>query len=64
MMIKVLSVVGARPNFVKLAGVEPWFSRMFDHVVIHTGQHYDYELFRVFFEHLAVQSIYKFALEH
>ena len=55
-MVKVLSVVGARPNFVKLAGVEPWFSKMFDHVVVHTGQHYDYELSRVFFEHLDIRE--------
>ena len=55
-MVKVLSVVGARPNFVKLAGVEPWFSKMFDHVVVHTWQHYDYELSRVFFEHLDIRE--------
>lgn len=55
-MARVLSVVGARPNFVKLAGVEPWFSKMFDHIVVHTGQHYDYALSRVFFEHLDIRE--------
>jgi len=43
--------VGARPNFVKLAALTPYLSR-YDHIVIHTGQHYDYELSKVFFKHL------------
>ena len=55
-MTKILSVVGARPNFVKLAGVEPWFSKLFHHIVVHTGQHYDYELSTIFFEHLKIRE--------
>jgi UDP-N-acetylglucosamine 2-epimerase (non-hydrolysing) len=52
--MKVLSVVGARPNYVKLAAVHDVFSKFFDHVVVDTGQHYDYEMNRVFFEQLEV----------
>jgi len=52
--MKVLSVVGARPNYVKLAAVHDVFSRLFEHVVVDTGQHYDYEMNRVFFEQLEV----------
>jgi len=46
-------VVGARPNFVKLAVV---YSKLdeFNQLIIHTGQHYDYELSRVFFEELNI----------
>jgi UDP-N-acetylglucosamine 2-epimerase (non-hydrolysing) len=51
---RVLSVVGARPNYVKLAAVHDVFSRFFDHVMVDTGQHYDYEMNRVFFEQLEV----------
>jgi UDP-N-acetylglucosamine 2-epimerase (non-hydrolysing) len=54
MRMKVLSVAGARPNYVKLAAVHDVFSRFFDHVVVDTGQHYDYEMNRVFFEQLGV----------
>jgi len=52
--MKVVSIVGARPNFVKLAAVEPLFSRNFDHVIIHTGQHYDYELSKAHFKQLRI----------
>jgi UDP-N-acetylglucosamine 2-epimerase (non-hydrolysing) len=52
--MKVLSVVGARPNYVKLAAVHDVFSKFFDHVVVDTGQHYDYEMNRVFFEQLEI----------
>ena len=53
---KVISVVGARPNFVKLAGVVPHFTRYFNHVIIHTGQHYDYELSMKFFEDFSLRA--------
>ena len=48
--MKVISIVGARPNYVKLAAVHDVFSKFFDHVIVDTGQHYDCELNRVFFE--------------
>lgn len=53
MVLRLLSVIGARPNFVKLAAIEPYL-RKHGHIIVHTGQHYDYELSRVFFEHLEV----------
>jgi UDP-N-acetylglucosamine 2-epimerase (non-hydrolysing) len=51
---KILSVVEARANYVKLASVYDVFSRFFEHVVVDIGQHYDYEMNRVFFEELEV----------
>lgn len=64
--MKVLSVVGARPQFVKLAPVaKALVAAGHDHVIVHTGQHYDPYLSDVFFrdldipapdEHLAVGS--------
>jgi len=52
----IVSIVGARPNFVKLAAVTYIFDEKFEHVVVHTGQHYDYEMSRTFFEELELRE--------
>lgn len=53
--MKVLSVVGARPNFVKTAPVIKEFERRgIPHVLVHSGQHYDKGLSQVFFEDLGM----------
>lgn len=49
---KILSVVGARPNFIKLAALHPILETSFNHVIVHTGQHYDYGLSQNFFVEL------------
>jgi UDP-N-acetylglucosamine 2-epimerase (non-hydrolysing) len=54
--MKVASIVGARPNFVKLAPVSREVRRRFDEVIIHTGQHYNYEMDKVFFEDLGIPA--------
>jgi UDP-N-acetylglucosamine 2-epimerase (non-hydrolysing) len=54
MGMKVVTVVGARPQFVKMAPVSRVLRGYFDEIVIHTGQHYDYEMNRVFFEQLNI----------
>lgn len=48
--MKIASVVGARPNFIKLAPVHKAVSKFADHTIVHTGQHYDFELSKVFFK--------------
>ena len=48
--MKIASVVGARPNFVKMAPVHRAVKSFSDHTIIHTGQHYDYMLSDIFFE--------------
>lgn len=54
-MTKVLSVVGARPQFVKLAPVAAAFERNdVEHVVVHTGQHYDANMSQSFFDTLRI----------
>ena len=58
--MKILSVVGARPNYVKLAAIYNAFSKLFDHVVVDTGQHYDYEMNRVFYEQLEIPEPHYF----
>ncbi|WP_128475872.1 non-hydrolyzing UDP-N-acetylglucosamine 2-epimerase [Halorussus pelagicus] len=52
--MKVLTVVGARPQFIKAAAVSRELRRRHEEVLVHTGQHYDEEMSDVFFEELAI----------
>ncbi|MGZ4846209.1 MAG: non-hydrolyzing UDP-N-acetylglucosamine 2-epimerase [Halobacteriota archaeon] len=52
--MKVASIVGARPNFIKLAPVSEELRKRCDEVIIHTGQHYDYEMDALFFDELQI----------
>ena len=54
--MKVASIVGARPNFVKLAPVSREVRKRFDEVIIHTGQHYDYEMDKIFFDDMGIPA--------
>jgi UDP-N-acetylglucosamine 2-epimerase (non-hydrolysing) len=57
MPLRVLSVVGTRPNFMKVAPVAAALSRRpadFEHVLVHTGQHYDDNMSQVFIEELGI----------
>jgi UDP-N-acetylglucosamine 2-epimerase (non-hydrolysing) len=52
--MKVLTVVGARPQFIKAAAVSRELRRSHEEVMVHTGQHYDEEMSDVFFEELGM----------
>ena len=52
----IATIVGNRPQFVKAAGVSRLLRECAEEVLIHTGQHYDDELSRVFFEELGVPA--------
>lgn len=52
--LKVVTVVGARPQFIKAAAVSPKLRAVADEVLVHTGQHYDRKLSAVFFEELGL----------
>jgi UDP-N-acetylglucosamine 2-epimerase (non-hydrolysing) len=56
--VKVLSVVGARPQFVKLGAIAQAFARRGDveHIIVHTGQHYDAAMSDVFFTDLGIPT--------
>jgi len=55
--VKVLSVVGARPQFVKLAPMATAFAAAgVQHVIVHTGQHYDALMSQVFFADLRIPA--------
>jgi len=53
--VKVVSVVGNRPQFIKAAPLSRALAEVCDHVLVHTGQHYDEELSQVFFEELGME---------
>ncbi len=54
--LKVMTVVGTRPEIIRLSRVMAALERHTDHVLIHTGQNYDYELNQVFFEDLEIRA--------
>lgn len=53
-MKKICTVVGARPQFIKLAVVSRVLRQRYQEVLIHTGQHYDYNMSDVFFEEMDI----------
>lgn len=54
--LKVATIVGTRPEIIKLSEVIKKCDRYFSHTLIHTGQNYDYELNRVFFDELKIRE--------
>lgn len=52
--MKIATIVGARPQFIKAAGVSRALRRRFREILIHTGQHYDYEMAGIFFDGLEI----------
>ena len=50
--MKIVSIIGARPQFVKAAAVSRELRRRHTEVLVHTGQHYDYEMSGIFFDGL------------
>lgn len=56
MMLKVMTVVGTRPEIIKLAMVIPELEKYVEHILVHTGQNYDYELNQIFFEEFGIRK--------
>jgi len=52
---KVMTVVGTRPEIIRLSEVIKKLDRHLDHVLVHTGQNYDYELSEIFFSELGIR---------
>jgi UDP-N-acetylglucosamine 2-epimerase (non-hydrolysing) len=50
--LKVMTIVGTRPEIIKLSQVMKELDRHVDHTIVHTVQNYDYELNEIFFEEL------------
>jgi UDP-N-acetylglucosamine 2-epimerase (non-hydrolysing) len=53
--VKVVTIVGTRPELIKLSRVIPELDRSVQHVLVHTGQNYDYELNEIFFKDLGIR---------
>ena len=54
--MKVATIVGTRPEIIRLSRVMAALDRYTDHVLIHTGQNYDYELNQIFFDDLEIRK--------
>jgi len=54
--LKVITVVGTRPEIIRLSCVIPLLDKYTNHVFVHTGQNYDYELNEIFFKDLALRQ--------
>ena len=54
--LKVVTVVGTRPEIIRMSEIIKKFDKFFDHTFIHTGQNYDFELNEIFFDELKVRK--------
>ena len=52
--MKIMSIVGARPQFIKAAALSRKLRRHHTEFLVHTGQHYDYEMSQLFFDQLNI----------
>ena len=55
-MYKIMTIVGTRPELIKMSRVISEFDQNTNHVLVHTGQNYDYELNEVFFKDLEIRK--------
>lgn len=55
-MLKVMTLVGTRPELIKMSRVIAELDAQVDHVLVHSGQNYDYELNQVFFDDLQIRK--------
>lgn len=54
-MLKVMTIVGTRPEIIKLSRVMAELDKYTDHIIVHTGQNFDYELNEIFFNELHIR---------
>ena len=54
--LKVMTIVGTRPEIIRLARVMAKLDEHCDHVLVHTGQNYDYELNQIFFDDMKIRK--------
>ena len=55
-MLKIITIVGTRPEIIKLSRVMAELEKHTNHILVHTGQNYDYELNEIFFKELGVKK--------
>ena len=54
--LKLMTIIGTRPEIIRLSAVIKKCDRYFDQILVHTGQNYDYELNQVFFDDLGLRA--------
>ncbi|SFK79039.1 UDP-N-acetylglucosamine 2-epimerase (non-hydrolysing) [Lachnospiraceae bacterium KH1T2] len=54
--LKLMTILGTRPEIIRLSAVIKCADKYFDHVLVHTGQNYDYTLNQIFFDDLGLRS--------
>ncbi|WP_274271110.1 non-hydrolyzing UDP-N-acetylglucosamine 2-epimerase [Roseburia hominis] len=54
--LKLMTIVGTRPEIIKLSAIIKKCDQYFEHILVHTGQNYDYELNQIFFEELGLRA--------
>lgn len=59
-MFKIVTIVGTRPEIIRLSCILKKFDQYFDHYLIHTGQNYDYELNKIFFKDLELKKPFRY----
>ena len=55
-MLKIMTIVGTRPEIIRLSRIIPLLDKFCEHKLVHTGQNYDYELNQLFFEELEIRK--------
>ena len=55
-MLKVMTIVGTRPEIIKLSRVMVELDKYTEHIIVHTGQNFDYELNEIFFQQLQIRK--------
>ena len=54
--LKLMTILGTRPEIIKMSAIIKKCDRYFDHILVHTGQNYDYTLNEIFFEDLGLRE--------
>ena len=54
--LKILTVIGTRPEIIRLSRIIKKLDFYFNHILVHTGQNYDYELDKIFFDSFKIRK--------
>ena len=54
--LKLMTILGTRPEIKKMSAIIKKCDRYFDHILVHTGQNYDYTLYEIFFDDLGLRE--------
>ena len=54
--MKILTILGTRPEIIRLSRIIPKLDNHCEHIIVHTGQNYDYELDKIFFDSFKIRK--------